>query len=122
MLIAERLVSYGRGEDGKFSKKKYLVGVYDQPLWRKLLYEAYHYYDMRVPLRVPGFRRLERLARRFGGEHRGIMMVDPDPVRIRDRIVRWSVMQDLRCYDLSHAKRKRVGELEITEEQYNTLG
>jgi hypothetical protein len=98
--------------------RRYWLNVEEYALHEYLIWRAYHWYDMRIPLKIPGFRLLEKLARKMGGEHRGLAMGEDDPVRLRDRIVRWSVMQDLRCYDLGAHRAKHIISMEMTKEQY----
>jgi len=65
-------------------------------LWAK----SYHWYDLRIPTRLPGWKRFERFLGRRGAEHRHGFEGEPNP-RWRDRLYGWTVEQDLRCYYLN---------------------
>lgn len=87
---------------------------------------SYHFYDMIVPCKIPGWFKFERWLLRHGAEDRylavGFMYDKPYPKeRLRDKLYMWSVKQDLRCYDLS-AKAVQVYRVSITKEQYLQLG
>lgn len=82
------------------------IEVYAQPTWRRLVAAIYHWYDMRV-FKVPGFKWLEsQLERR-----------QQDP----DTYVPLSARQDIRCYDLHEAGRRRVVRIQVTKEQYDAI-
>lgn len=109
--------SYRRSEPK--GTRHYYVNIDQYVLHEYLIWKAYHWYDMRFPIKVPGFRMLESLARKMGGEHR--LAADDPPPRLRDRFVAWTVNQDIRCYELGQHKAKNLLLLEITEEQYREM-
>lgn len=108
-------ISYGyrRDEPGTCH---YYLNVDQYVLHEYVIWRVYHWYDTWFPIKVPGFRKLEALARKMGGEHR-LGYDDPDP-RLRDRLVAWTVNQDIRCYELGKHKAKSLLMVEVTEEQY----
>jgi hypothetical protein len=113
-------------ENGRY-KHYHHVYIYEATLWQWFVQKAYHWYDMRIPLKVPGWRGFIELYKKVtGAEMRAFQPAnDPDfpPPRWRDRLVGWEYEQDLRCYHLSLMGRKNVKQmrLDITEEQYLKL-
>lgn len=99
---------------------KYWVSVVRQPLRDKVWHEIYHWYDMRVPLKIPGFRH---------AFDRGVPFKHTPPEwrgsRIRasfwDRVTDWSVSQDFRCYQTSVKNTVVLAEFEVDEEVYNKI-
>lgn len=91
--------------------------IVDQPVKDRVWYWLYHWYDMRIPVRVPGWRRLDEWARRRGGE---VYIFDSDRERptIFDWIVSWTIAQDLRCYELSQRNLTVVADVEVPEDVY----
>lgn len=81
------------------------VTFWQQPLHRWLMYEIYHWYDMRV-FRLPGFKALERWLQRRSH--------DPMYVPLAAR-------QDLRCYHLAKRGRVTLADIEIDHETYAKL-
>lgn len=73
--------------------------VEDWPLWRLVAYRVYHFYDMRIPCRVPGWKWFKGLLRKHGAEVR-VDALSPRE-RWRDRLYAWPIRQDLRCYEFS---------------------
>jgi hypothetical protein len=107
-------------EDGKH-KKYHHVYIYEATLWKWFVARAYHWYDMRIPIRVPGWRKFMQLwCRLTGAENRSFQMQGEPGPRLRDRLVGWEYEQDLRCYHLSLMGRKDVKSLclDLTDEQY----
>jgi len=122
-LLEIKSYTYGVRSDIKTRERTYVVSLWKQNFWSFLAYEAYHYYDMRFPIKVPGYRRLERLVRRMGGEYRNFDIAKEGlPVRLRDRLVAWTAEQDLRCYELSVKNKRHIltfpVEKEIAEREW----
>jgi hypothetical protein len=112
-------------ENGKHIRH-YHVYIHQVGLIPYLIGKAYHWYDMRIPIRIPGWKTfIKYYCKLTGAENRSFQPAnDPDfpPARLRDRIVGWEYEQDLRCYELSaHGKSKYNLCLDITEEQYLKL-
>lgn len=108
-------ISTAHHRDG--SGPTYHLYIYDSPWWRYAVKQAYHWYDMKIPIRIPGWRRFEEFLRRHGGEIR-IAMDDPKP-RWRDRLLAWTINQDIRCFFLTEkSRRKCLGAFKITEEEF----
>lgn len=97
--------------------------VYQQSLLNHLMARAYHWYDMRIPGRIPGWKTLERfLVMHMGAEHMVGFEGEPDVPRWRDRLVSWTIMQDFRCFDLSERRHIRGRVMaEVTAEQYEKI-
>lgn len=118
-LGVEPTVLYHQG-----NKKSYAIFVYTVGWPDYLKGRLYHFYDMKVPIKVPGYKRVCRvLEKRFGAENRSLW--DPDegvkPLRWRDRFIGWSCEQDMRCYERNYQNRDRLGSVEIDEETYNSV-
>lgn len=93
---------------------RYYVEIYTQPLWERLLYKAYHWYDMHI-FKIPGMYKVERglfEARSWLAERRGKESI---------LIMPWFASQDCRCFALSQKKRVVLATLDLTEEQYVSL-
>lgn len=84
-------------KDGKHLE----VEVFEQPWWRFLIAALYHWYDMRVH-KIPGFRRLDWKL--------GKTLIDDDGEQFRLPL---SALQDIRCFDLAHKGRQRVGSFKV---------
>ncbi len=103
-----------------------MVAIVEQPWIDRLRYELYHWYDMRVPLRIPGYERLLQFVRDHGAE-----MVRHVPVewratartkrRLRDRVLEWDIEQDFRCYHLSQKNLVCLVDFEVDEVTYNKI-
>jgi hypothetical protein len=102
-------------------KKSYHLVVYQIP-WRRYLWgRVYHWYDMRIPTKIPGWGWFQRLlVHRFGAEILMGFEDEPEP-RWRDRIHSWIYNQDMRCHHLNYASRESFGRVEIDEETYRRL-
>lgn len=99
---------------------EYRIEVMQAPRWKVWRGQLYHFYDMRIPARIPGWRKVEKLLRRFGAEHRHLDIDDLAPPRWRDRLYGWSVEQDLRCY--RYNEHDHLGWVTIDQETYDKLG
>jgi hypothetical protein len=116
-------------ENGRH-KRYHHVYIYEATLWKWFVSRAYHWYDMRIPIRIPGWGRFISIYKKLtGAENRAFMPClkedgTPDPdfpgPRWRDKLVGWEYEQDLRCYHLSLMGRKDVKSLclDLTDEQY----
>ncbi len=93
------------------SERSYSVHVTEWKLKDYLAYQAYHAYDMKIPIRIPGWKWLEE---RMPGKIRWGMQTKRKPT-VFDRLKSWTITQDLRCYALS-AKGKHICSFEVTEE------
>lgn len=113
-------VSVATGEE------RYYLNVQHWKWWQYLRYRAYHWYDMRFPAKIPGWNRFEDFLRNHGANY-CIAIGDPNP-RIRDRLLAWTVQQDLRCYQFSIGCRTNSDNhndlfmKEITKEEFDELG
>jgi hypothetical protein len=107
-------------ENGRH-KKYHHVYIYEANLWKWFVATAYHWYDMRIPIRIPGWKQFIKVyCKLTGAENRALQPADWPEKRFRDRIVSWEYEQDLRCYHLSLMGRKDVKSLclDLTDEQY----
>lgn len=121
MLIATR----SSASHMKTGEVTYHVWVESVPRRDHVIATVYHWYDMRIPGRIPGWRRFEKWLARHGAIHAHFVGVDCDEghrVRWRDRLYGWTVEQDLRCYELSHGKREFLGKIDLTEDEYVAAG
>lgn len=110
-------------ENGRY-QRHYHVYIHEATLWKYLLQKAYHWYDMRIPIQIPGWKRfIDRYCKLTGAENRTFQPAGWPKARLRDRIVGWEYQQDLRCYELSLHGRKDVKSvcLDLTDEQYLKL-
>lgn len=108
------------------------VHCYRQPWHLILRYKVYHWYDMRIPHKIPRWGQFEKwLISRVGAERRfhgewidsatGKPVYD-HPMRWRDRLVSWQYNQDTRCYELGEEGRTHSVYISITEDEYVALG
>lgn len=80
--------------------------VYEQPRLRRLIYQAYHMYDMHVwKLSLAKW-----IDSKTGG-------VDGDEIKTP-----WFCNQDIRCYFLSIKGRRELLRIDVTPEQARNLG
>jgi hypothetical protein len=101
-------------------EKKYYIAVgYTEP-WKYYRGKLYHWYDMRFPIRIPGWKFVEQLCRKMGGEIR-VLGFDDAPHRWRDRPIGWTINQDLRCDHLNAGQVQHIGNVQIDEETYDLL-
>lgn len=112
-------------ENGKYPRN-YHIYIHEVGLIAYLWYQVYHWYDMRIPIKIPGWQKFIELYKKVtGAEMRAIQPSnDPDfpPARWRDKIVGWEYEQDLRCYERSpHHRHGKHLCLDITEEQYKKM-
>lgn len=111
-----------RQEDGRYPKH-YHVYIHEVGLLPYLLWRAYHWYDMRIPLKIPGWAWfISWWCTITGAENRAFPMEGEPEARWRDRLVGWDINQDIRCYELSPHHICEKGLLvELTKEQYAGL-
>lgn len=110
-------------ENGKYQRHHH-VYIYEASLWKWFVAKAYHWYDMRIPIRIPGWKTfIKAYSKLTGAENRTFQPEGWPKARLRDRLVGWEYEQDLRCYHLSLMGRKDVQSLclELTDEQYLKL-
>jgi hypothetical protein len=81
------------------------VSVFEMPLWRYLLAEAYHWYDMHLWRWLP-----ESWDYQLGAW--------VDKLKRVDSRMPFSCRQDIRCYYLHHRGRKSTITLPLTEREY----
>lgn len=120
MLIATRSTAWHRS-----GEVTHHVWVESVPRRDHVIATVYHWYDMRIPIRVPGWKRFEKWLHKHGAVHAHFVGLDCDEdhkIRWRDRLYGWTVEQDLRCYELSHAKRTFVGKVDLTEAEFLAAG
>lgn len=91
------------------------------PLWKHLAWEVYHWYDMRIPCKIPGWQRFEGWLKRRGAEMRCFAGEDEPQPRWRDRLLAWTVQQDIRCYEVTQWAYKREVFVPLTDEQYERI-
>lgn len=87
-------------------------------------YRLYHWYDMHIPVRIPGWNKFEGFLRDHGADFHGLIALDADPnynrkPRLRDRLLTWSVQQDLRCFHYSRGLNSLY--VPISEQQYDKI-
>lgn len=87
--------------------RTYRLELWEQPLHRWLIAQAYHWYDMRV-FKMPGFKALENFIER---RHKG------DPLLY----LPLSARQDCRCYDLMVKQRVVLASIEVSEDVRNRV-
>lgn len=88
-------------------QRTYRLVVWEQPLRRWLVAQAYHWYDMRI-YKVPGFKALERFLE---WRHKG------DPMLY----IPLGCEQDCKCYFLTEKERTVLATFEITKEQRDQI-
>lgn len=101
-------------------EKRYWVNIERVSLTDYLKARAYHFYDMRIPNKIPGWRRFERfLNNRFDAQI--LMGVEGErKPRLADRIVTWPINQDIRCFLLNDVG-EHLTNIEIDVEKYEEL-
>lgn len=114
----------------KTREKRYWVHIEEWSLAHYLRGKIYHWYDMRFPIKVPGWKRFERLLQRLLGADIGRAMgFAPDfegyqEPRWRDRIVGWTYLQDIRCFHLNDEEyndARWITTFELDEETYEAF-
>lgn len=115
-LFIEPNILYSRN-----SKTFYLQIVKAKRIDR-YFYRLYHWYDMKIPIRIPGWGRFEKWVHvKFDAWPNDLAFGD-ETGRVKDRwvdrLAGWTIHQDFRCYHLG-SKCEHVGQVEISEEQYN---
>lgn len=101
--------------------KQHRLGVVSTPWWRHAVWCAYHWYDMRVPVRIPGWSWLYGWLDDHGAEPDGYMPGGGEHHRLRDRLFAWTINQDFRCYRLDQWAHPEVAFLEIDQETYDKI-
>lgn len=120
LIIASR--SHGR--NFKTGVQHYNLTISEVGLFTHLFGQAYHWYDMRFPMHLPGWKRFEKWLARHGADHRAQGLVAPDfegKTRLRDRLYGWTVGQDFRCYHWNHKKPNHLVTLDLTKEQWDAI-
>lgn len=92
-----------------------VVDVIDGSLWRWMLHRVYHRYDMLIPIKLPGWKRLEWFLRSRGAEVMLGFEGDKENPTWMDRLVSWPYEQDFRCFALDQKIGKRIGRLNVGE-------
>ena len=77
----------------------FTVEVWQQPFWRWLMANVYHWYDSWI-FKVPGFRRLEAVQERF---HKG------EPFTF----IPLGCKQDIKCHHLANKERTILAEFKV---------
>jgi hypothetical protein len=102
-------------------EKRYWITVERVSLADYLKGKIYHFYDMKVPTKIPGWRRFEDfLQDRFGAEILLGFTGERKP-RLADRILSWQYGQDLRCDHLNR-KGKKICQIEVDRETWEEFG
>lgn len=99
-------------------EKRYWITVEQVDLVDYLKGKLYHTYDMKVPMKIPGWRRFEAFLRdRFDAEILVGFVGERKP-RLADRILTWQYKQDLRCHHLNYDIGKVICQVEIDQETW----
>lgn len=100
--------TYGRNQT------RYFIEVCEwEQRWKYYRAKLYHWYDMHIPLKVPGWKRLMKLTPWW--QYNG-----PDEFLVgQHRLMAWSINQDFRCYKYSEAYKTRIGKFEVDKETYD---
>lgn len=93
-----------RHRDGRIEP---YVTLYTQPLWRQIIAEAYHLYDMKIVMKIPGLHRLEHWLYNRNTDLTSMPMC---------------ARRDLRCDQLTHAGRTHLHTFTIDADTYVALG
>lgn len=89
------------------------IEVFTQP-WKDYWWaRLYHWYDMRIPVKIPGWRQFEKLLEWRGAENRPTKLGMGEPRDWKDRVYSWTVNQDMACYEYSQRNRKSLGTVEV---------
>lgn len=100
--------------------KKYYVEVFSRSLWSHYKHRVYHWYDLNIPVKVPGWIKFRDWIGKHGAQPYGYCVDDPKP-RLRDRVYRWDISQDFRCYKLSEKGKTISARIEVDEETFNKI-
>lgn len=98
----------------------YHLGVEETTFLRHLRYQMYHWYDMRIPIKIPGWAWFHSALYKYLHADDRLLLNGHLKARWRDRLYMWDVGQDLRCYQYSRPVR-RIADIEVDEETYKSL-
>lgn len=97
------------------------IEVFIQP-WKDYWWaRLYHWYDMRIPVKVPGWRTLQKLLEWRGAENRPSKIDAGKPRDWKDRLYSWPVNQDMTCYENDVRNRTSLGTVEIEPVLYQKI-
>lgn len=110
---------------------EHYVEFYTQPTWRRLIWHAYHWYDMRI-FKVPGFKKWEDFSEWWhrrrcnddcmtGEVWRKGMPEGTTQTETYCANMPLSAKQDCRCYELSVKDRQHLFRLDLTHEQWQAI-
>lgn len=116
MIFVKKFTSHSIRKDPV--EVKYWVRIVEQPWRDRLWHEMYHWYDMRFPLRVPGFKHLKRGA---PWKHNVPERRHAGGPTVWDRLADWSISQDFRCYHTSVKNLVVLAEFEVDEVTYKKI-
>ena len=114
------VVRRSRSMSVRTGESRYWIRIEEWSLWHRVRGRVYHWYDMRIPIKVPGWRLVERLLRAAGAEMRMGLEGEPDP-RWRDRLLTWPFSQDIRCFqynDEAYCDARHITQFEVDEQTY----
>lgn len=102
-------------------KQHWYIEVFTQPAKDYWYARLYHYYDMRIPIRVPGWKLVRRLLEWRGAEMRPRKLTGEIPRDWKDRLLAWDVNQDFVCYENDVRNRKSLGVVEVDPVLYQKI-
>lgn len=118
MIFVDRYTSYHLAS----KTKSYIIEIVKVPIKDRLFYNLYHWYDMRFPIRVPGWKRFEEWLGKHGGRRLLIekhFLGNEYRENLRDRLYDWTVKQDLRCFDLSKKNSTFIARFEVEKDVFD---
>lgn len=108
-------------EKKTFYPNRYHLSIQRWKLRDFVIWRLYHFYDMRIPIKIPGWGRFEQfLGGRLGASIEGFLADSSNEPRWRDRLLSWTINQDMRCFQLSQ-KNEHIAVCDVDEETYNKL-
>lgn len=93
----------------------YHVQIREYTLFRAIWKDVYHWYDMHIPLKVPGHKWMQK---------RALLKMPKDFITNgweSNWYLEWQVNQDYRSFRNTHEHSKVLATFEVTEELYNEL-
>jgi hypothetical protein len=96
------------------------IELYVQP-WKDYWYNRlYHFYDMWIPIKIPGYKWLCKLFEWRGAEVRPRSLGEA-PRGWMDRFRTWSMEQDFKCYENGERNKKVLGAVEVDPVLYQKI-
>lgn len=119
MIVDKPVRMYSSFIKDKEREKEYHLEIKRFPTLRSFLWaEIYHRYDMVIPIRIPGWGRFEEWLRKHDADI--LIAYNDPPRRLRDRLLGWSVEQDIRCFGLGE-RAKTVAVIKLDKETWDKL-